>query len=345
VIAGCPCCLSPRATARAPLARSRKAPARRKARGNDSGRIDVHHHFLTPDYLAAAGPLYDSPGTNSLRSQWTPQVSLDSMDEGGVRTSIVSLSSPGVWFGEPALRRRLARECNEYAARMAADHPGRFGFFAALPLPDIDASLAEIEYSFDTLHSDGVGLLTNLDGRYLGDPVFRPVLDELERRKAVVYTHPTPLEATRNLQPGIPASAIEFGTDTTRTIASLVFTGTAARTPNVRYIFSHAGGTLPFLVERFTRLARRPGVPPLPRPVLFELRRFYYEVAQAANRVALASLAELVPASRMLFGTDFPYRTAREMADGLKKCDFTPTERSAIDRGNAAKLFPRFKGA
>jgi predicted TIM-barrel fold metal-dependent hydrolase len=270
----CLCCLATQTAPRRPPARSAK-PRKRPARAVERGRIDVHHHYLTPAYLADAGPLYDSPGSVSLRSGWSPEVSLDMMDEGGVATSIVSLSSPGIWFGDGALRRRLARECNEYAATMVSDHPGRFGMFAALPMPDVDASLRELEYAFDTLGADGVGFLTNLDGKYLGDPLFAPVFEELERRGAVVYTHPTPLEASRGVLPGIPESAIEFGTDTTRTIASLVFGGTAARTPRVRYIFSHAGGTLPFIVERFTRLARRPDLAErLPRGLLHELRRF-----------------------------------------------------------------------
>lgn len=302
--------------------------------------IDVHHHILPPGYLQAPGLVYDSPG--NVSREWTPQMSLEDMDAGGVQAAITSMSSPNVWFGDLALRRRLARLCNEYAAGMVRDYPGRFGMFASLPMPDVEASLREIGYAFDVLHADGVVFLTSLEGRYPGDPVFTPVLEELDRRRAVVYTHPTVHPACKGLIPGVPASTIEFGTDTTRAIASLLFSGAAARFRNIRFIFSHAGGTLPFIIERFTRLARRPDLAAkLPRGVLPELKRFHYEVAQAAHPMALASLGELVPMSQVMFGTDYPYRTAADIRRGLARCELSPAELSAIHGTNAAKLFPR----
>jgi len=170
-------------------------------------------------------------------------------------------------------------------------------------------------------------------------------MDELNRRKAVVYTHPTTANCCGDLIPDVPDSIIEWGTDTTRTIASVVFSGTAARCPDVRIIFSHGGGTLPFLTERFTRLPliNKTLAPRVPNGVEHELKRFYYDTAQAAHPMALASLMKLVPVSQVVFGTDFPYRTAADHVKGLTSYGFSVSELGAIDRENALRLIPRLK--
>ncbi len=303
-------------------------------------RIDVHHHLSPPRYIAEMAKI--EPLLPPLRL-WTPEKSLEDMARAGVATSITSISTPGVWFGERDAARALARECNEYGARLAADHPGRFGNFAALPLPDTEGSLREIEYALDVLKADGIGLMTSYEGKWLGDPAFGPVFDELNRRKAVVYTHPTTPECCRNLIPEVVDSVIEFATDTTRTIASLLFSGTAARCPDIRFIFSHAGGTLPFLIERITRvtLLRKDLEPRVPRGALHEIRRFYYDIAQAAHPMALGPLMKLVEVSQVLFGTDFPFRTSIDHVDGLAAYGFGPADLRAIERDNALRLLPR----
>ena len=218
-------------------------------------RIDTHHHYYPPKYLAESSKYHD--GTVSHTPPWSAALSLSDMDKGGVETSILSISAPGVWFGDNAAARIEARECNEYGAQLARDHPGRFGLFASLPLPDVEGALREIDYSFGALKADGVVMMTNVNDQWLGDAAFAPVFNELNRRKAIVYVHPTVATCCRNLVPDVPGSMIEFGTDTTRTIASLLFSGTSARCPNIRFLFSHAGGTMPYITERFTRLAAR----------------------------------------------------------------------------------------
>jgi predicted TIM-barrel fold metal-dependent hydrolase len=299
-------------------------------------RIDLHHHLTPPGYVAKiSGRAPVSPPS----ANWTVAKSLDDMRLAGVAKAMLSISTPGLWFGDVAFAAALARECNEYGATLVRDHPDRFGLFAALPLPDVDASLREIAYGLDTLHASGVAMFTSYGGKWLGDPAFAPVFEELNRRRAVVFTHPTTSQCCGNLIPFIPDPAIEFATDTTRAIASLVFSGAAARYPDMRIVFSHAGGTMPMLIERFQFIARDPamaaktgiGLMPL-------LRRFHYDTAQAANPAAMSALRAVVPVTQVLFGTDFPYRRAEEHVTGLAGCGFTNAELLAIDRGNAERL-------
>ena len=240
--------------------------------------------------------------------------------------------------------RRYARACNEYGATLAADRARRFGLFAVLPLPDVDASLREIAYALDTLKADGIGLFTSYGDKWLGDPAFAPVMDELNRRKAVVFTHPTAANCCRNLIAEVPPLVIEYGTDTTRTIASLLFTGTASRCPDIRFIFSHAGGTMPFLIERFVRLSLTSKVAAAnsPEGVTALLQRFHYDTAQAANAAAMAALTKIVPTSQIVFGTDFPFRTARDHVNGLKAI-FDEADLRKIGSANARALMPRLQ--
>ncbi len=301
-------------------------------------RIDVHHHIAPPEWLKAFRAR--EPGASPL-ARWSPQASLDDMDAAGVETAMLSITSPGTFpDADVAFGRRTARESNDYARRLADDHPGRFGVFAALPLPDIDGCLREIAYAFDVLKADGVGLMTSYGPKWLGDPAFFPVLEELNRRKAVVYTHPTNADCCRNLQANVPPTIVEFGADTTRTVASILFSGAALRFRDIRWIFSHAGGATPFLVERF---ARHPRAAEFPDGVEAELRRFFYDTAQSANRSAMGALRTVAPVPQILFGTDYPFRTSLDHVKGLADCGvFSAAEQAAIVRGNALRLFPRF---
>lgn len=305
-------------------------------------RIDVHHHLAPPRYVVEMAP---RQLLTPFSRNWTPAQSLEDMDKAGVATSITSVTTPGVWFGDKAAAGRLARECNEYAARLVGDHPGRFGMFAALPTPDVEGSLREIAYALDTLKADGISLFTSYGGKWLGDPAFAPLLEELNRRKALVYTHPTAADCCRNLVADVPPPVIEYGTDTTRTIASLVFSGAAAKFPDIRFIFSHAGGTMPFLAERFTRLplANKDLESRVPNGVAYELKKFHYDVAQAAHPMALASLLKLIPVSQVVFGTDFPFRTAGDHVKGLADYGLAAADLRAIERENAVRLVPRLK--
>jgi 6-methylsalicylate decarboxylase len=304
-------------------------------------RIDVHHHLSPPSYIAASNA---NNFGDPLMKGWTPEKSLADMDKAGTAVAMLSVTAPGLTFitGEPA--RKLARECNEYAAKLVADHPGRFGSFAAVPLTDTDGSLQEIAYALDTLKADGVCLMTSYGDKWLGDPSFLPVMEELNRRKAVVYTHPTAANCCVNMQNTHQPVMIEYGTDTTRTIADVVFSGNAHKFQDMRWIFSHAGGTMPFLIERFIRnpLLVPNAKPTVPEGTLAELKRFYYDTAQTANKSAMSALTAIIPLSQIVYGTDFPYRTSIDHVKGLRESGvFTDAQLMDIERGNALKLLPR----
>jgi predicted TIM-barrel fold metal-dependent hydrolase len=307
-------------------------------------RIDVHHHFLPPDYVRIVG---DEPIGRLIVSNkvpdWTPARSVDVMDRHGIATAVVSMSAPGVQLDDPEQTRSLCRHCNEYAARMRTDHPGRFGLFACLPLPDVDASLNEIAFALDTLKAEGIGLLTSYGSRYPGDPAFAPVFDELNRRGAVVYFHPAAAACSQCLQQ-IPAATLEFPFDTTRAITSLLFSGTLARCRNIKFIFSHAGGTVPFLADRIARLEMRPEFKThVPDGAIAELQRLHFDTALSASRFTFSALQQLVDTDHILFGSDYPFApeaTTTASVRGLSELGLSEAALRRIERDNALAMMP-----
>ena len=310
------------------------------------GLIDVHHHILPPAYLAEAREQVLAQVQNILPpavANWTPQKSLEEMDRLGISTSIVSISSPGIWFGNQQAGRSLARKCNEYAAELGRNHPGRFGSFASIPLPDAEGSLKEIAYALDVLKADGICLLSSYGDKWLGDPAYAAVLDELNRRRAIVYVHPTAPNCCRDLMSYIPQPLTEFPHDTTRTITSLLYTGSFGRLTDIRFIFSHAGGTMPMLAGRIAQLGKRKDLAAkVPNGVEYELKRLYYEIANSANQSAMSALMNLVPTSQIMFGSDNPFVPLATTAEGFAHLGLSPAEVQAIGRDNALRLMPRF---
>lgn len=307
-------------------------------------RIDVHCHIAPPSWLQAMDVIgrKDFPLSN-----WSVQKLLEDMDKGGVATGITSPTTPQVTPLGKGMAMKIARESNEFSKKMESDHPGRFGTFAMLPLPHVDESLKEIAYAFDTLKVDGVGIMTSYQDKWLGHPHFNPVWEELNRRKAVVYTHPTAANCCVNLLPGISDAAIEFGTDTTRAIASLIFSGASQKYKDINWIWSHGGGSLTAFQERF--LVQIVSTPPhrgkFTREIVDgEIKRFYYDTAQIATEGTLEALTKLVPVSQIVYGTDFPYRTAADHSKGVTRV-FKGDDLRKVDRENALKLVPRLKTA
>lgn len=305
-------------------------------------RIDTHHHFFSPTIVKemAAKNLAPKPVV-----EWSVNKTLEDMDAAGTKTSILSATTPQVKFLDREMAKKIARANNEYATKLSADYKGRFGSFALLPMQNIDDALKELEYALDVLKADGIGLLTSYDDKWLGHPYFTPIMDEINRRKAILYTHPSLANCCNNLLPDTPPTVVEYGTDTTRTIVNIVFSGTAARCPDIRFIFSHAGGTLPFLTERLQKMPviDKKLVEKVPNGVMHELQRFYYDTAWAANKYALPSLLALVGKDKVLYGSDYPYRTSEDNVKGLLAYGFNQQDMNMITRGNAVKLMPKYQ--
>lgn len=308
-------------------------------------RIDTHHHIVPPQFFAEERErvLAAGMGRNDGVLAWTPGRAVEAMDSAGIATAVTSMSTPGVWFGDVAQSRRLARACNEFAAGMARDYKGRFGVFATLGLPDIEGSLREIEYVFDVLKADGIGLLTNYDDVWPGDPKFAPVFDELNRRKALVYFHPTAAKCCANLLPVVTPAVIEFAFDTTRAIVSLLFSGTLARCPDIRFLFSHGGGTLPMLAGRIAATARnrKDLAEVAPNGVMHEFKKLYYDTVSVFDPTGFNALKQLAGTSRMVSGSDYPYWPTETNYAALAAQDLTPAELRAIERDNALSLLPQ----
>src|SRR4051812_27559136 len=307
-------------------------------------RLDLHHHFGSPRWIKRVVEV-KRQGWQQFET-YTPAKAISAMDAAGVSTAFVSCTEPGVWFGDDFAKERqeaisLSRDMNEYGARMVGDYKGRFGLFAVLPLPDIDASLREIAYAFDTLKADGVGLLTSYGNIWLGDPALQPVFDELNRRNAIVYTHPTDASCCHALLANTSPGTVEWQTDTARAIFNLINdnggqTSQATRYPNIRFIWSHGGGTLIGLMNRFLGYANLSpqdvAKPPAPDSKLSHLRRFYYDTAQFTDYLQLGALKGLVGASQIVFGADYPYSTIVNHVELLRNAGMTPSELAGIDR-------------
>jgi len=306
-------------------------------------RIDVHHHLVAPKHvpqLREWGVL-----TPHLASIMNEEDALEDMEKGGVTLAVNSATLPEQAKGEA--RRAYSRENNDYMARLVRDYPGRFGHFASLPLPDVDGALKEIEYAFDVLKCDGVHLITSYDDHWLGDKIFAPVFAELNRRKAVVYTHPHGPMCTQGILKEIVIrdSSIEYGTDTTRALVNMLFGGTFQRCPDIKIIWSHGGGTMPFLLVRFTRGARAPQFAKnVPNGFVHEARKFYYDTAAVYARAPLLALREVVTVEQIVFGTDVPWGHCDEIAKAVAESGvFNADELKQIDRENALRILPRYK--
>lgn len=311
-------------------------------------RIDTHLHMVPPFY----GEWLDRHGLTAGGlpiPEWSVESALELMERAGIATGVLSVSTPGAYLAgvhgpESAEAREMARAVNTFAADVVRAAPDRFGFFATLCFPDVEGSLAEIDHAFDHLGADGVILLANVDGVYLGDEAWAPVIEALDRRKAVVFVHPSYLPC--DPIPGIPPFVADFLLDTTRAGVNICRSGWFERFPNVRFILSHAGGFIPYAAERIALAAAPPGPVEGPRIEVGRelLRRFYFDTALSSSPYALPSLLAFADPGRIVFGSDWPYATAnsaRYFAGLLDQFEMSEDQRRAIDRGNALRLFPR----
>lgn len=307
--------------------------------------VDVHYHVTTERMRRVANEASNSSAVSSL-PQWTPNSAIAEMDRDGVAISVISMPVVATTIpAGPKGHADFARGANEDAANIVRSRPDRFRFFAFLPIPHVEETLAEIAYALDTLKADGVYMCTSYGDKWLGDPAFTPVLEELNRRRAVVFTHPMGAACCAvNLVAKVPPTIVEYGTDTTRSIASLIFSGAARRFPDIKFIFSHAGGSAPFLYERFDVLAQTDKVT-FPDGARAALSHFFYDTAQAANPYALGTLAKLVPPTQILFGSDVPWRKQGLQLTAIDRLNLGNDLTAAIRHGNAHRLLPSFAAA
>jgi len=312
------------------------------------GRIDVHAHFLPEVYAAALS----KAGLRTLDGgfpvpAWSAEAAVAMMDRRQIQTAMVSLSSPSTHFLQPGQRAGLARQINEAGAALVGAHPGRFGFFASLPMPDVEASLAEMRHAFEVLGVDGVILETNIDGAYLGAATFAPIFAELNRRGAALFLHPTSPACFDAIALGRPAPLLEFPLDTTRTLVDLLYSRTLQTHPDIKVIVPHGGAALPALVARIAAFANLPFINPRPasEAEVFEtLARLYYDLALSAHPVPLAGLLRIAPIGQILFGSDWPFTPENGVARNiqqLQESGLSDADLQAIARENALRVFPR----
>lgn len=260
------------------------------------------------------------------------------MDRIRTETAILSVSTPGVEPAEGAEAAAMARELNAYCHQLTLDHPGRFGYFATLTLPDVDRAITEMNYANDELGADGVVLFTDAKGTYLGDPSFDPLMAELNERDAVVFIHPQGVPGGE--VKGIPAYAADFLLDATRAALNLARNGVLNRFPRIKFILSHGGGMIPYVALRLAPTASPKGKP---LDGLRQLRRFYYDTALMPSPFSMPAYLRFVPWSHATFGSDYPYGPEYAAVSFSRLLTIYPTLRHhAINRGNAEKLFPRF---
>ena len=318
--------------------------------------IDTHHHFYPPQYQKAWGEWEDKRKIPHLGVQlaWTREHAFEAMDKAGITTGVLSLpSTPGVWFDAGAeAAHDMARLCCEFGAEMVRDRPGRYGLFAPLSMLDVDATLKEIEYAFDTLKADGINLQSNYGDKWLGHAFYKPILEELNRRKAVIFVHPLVASCCdAHLSVGAFPAIIEVPHDTTRTIVSLLLSGTLTRLRDIKWLFSHGGGTIPFLAGRiegfydpkaFSGAKGRGPNGFAPDGIAAEFRRLHYDTANATHPAAMAALQKLVPMSQVTYGTDYPYFAFDQFRE-LRQLGLAAADLAGIESGNAERLLPRLK--
>jgi 6-methylsalicylate decarboxylase len=308
--------------------------------------IDVHHHYLSQAYIDAVGvERVASPGSAGKVDPWTAELSLEFMDAAGIDAALLSATAPGVGMATPEQTAKLARACNEEQAEMVRRHPRRIGFLAILPMPDIEASLREIEYALDTLGADGIVFMSNYAGEYIGNPKFWPVFEELNRRRSVVLIHPTLPHNYRGFA-GVSLSTMEFLFDTARAIMSMLYYGAPEKFPDVRMIWTHAGGAMPVIAGRTAVLSQRNKDFRLSGDKLMAaMSRFYYDTTQSLSAPTFAALRAIAQPDRILFGSDCPMAREPQIRAALGELDrleLPPQEREGLERGNALALFPRF---
>ena len=308
--------------------------------------IDLHCHPLLPMIVEGI----DKAEVGSMQlPPWSVELQTEVMDQHGIETAMLSVNSIAEsMVGRPGQAK--ARAINEALAALVAQHPARFGAFATVPMDDMDAANEETAYALDVLHLDGVGIVTQCQGRYLGEPHYDPWLAEMDRRGATLYVHPAAPPGYDGAQNRTNLSVLEFMFESTRMVTTMVLSGSKSRFGKINLISTHAGGTVPFLAKRISLAGSMPWAyrdgPKLGAEQIFAaLASFYFDLTAATASTVLDAVKDLVPADRLLMGFDYPLMPPQTIAPAIAQFDayqgFTDDEKSAISRGNAMRLFPR----
>lgn len=314
--------------------------------------IDVHHHFFPPVFQEAGAKFLKAAfgEVPAAIRDWSPAADIESMDRNGIGLAVINTSARPPAPGAVTIDayRAQAREANDYAAKMVQDHPKRFAQFGFLPMPDVEGSLREIEYVLDQLKAPGIGMMTSYGNRWQGDPAFAPILEELNRRKAVVFCHPLPAACCRALMPDVVPKEpllLEFPYDTGRAVASLLMSGAFSTYRDIRWIFCHCGDVVPALSGRMRNLiAEMPAEQVAkfaPRGMDYELQRQFYDTADAAYGPSMAAIQSYIPATQIIFGTDYPYVSIESNLKELRERHLSGRQMQAIERDNVLRLMPR----
>lgn len=306
--------------------------------------VDTHHHIFPPKYAEECKDkiLGPSKGFEHILS-WTPEKDIEAMDQNGFDLAVASVSAPGVWFGDKAQAKRLARYCNEYAAEMVQKYPDRFKFFATVPMPDAKDSVEEIIYAVEQLGADGVVFMTSYRNVWIGDPAFEEVYAVMNDKKLPAFVHPVVPPACHDLIPGVPENLMEFAFDTARIAVSLLYNGFMTRYPNVKWIFSHGGGAIPMVSARIAfRAKMNPKLAELfPNGPLYELKRQYFDVGSVCAPAPMAALRELPGTGQLLMGTDYPFGPmGKELAE-IASLNLPADDLAAIKAGNALRMLDK----
>jgi 6-methylsalicylate decarboxylase len=307
-------------------------------------RIDTHHHMIPSEYRKALQKAGIADAGGRALPDWSPEGSLETMDQLGVDAAVLSVSAPGTTFlSTPRDAAALARDVNDYSAALVAANSDRFGFFATVAMPHVDGAVAEATRALDDLRADGVVLLANNAGVYLGEDGQDDLFAALDARSALVFVHPAELPGPT--VPNIPPWSTDFMLDTTRAAYLLVRKGIRQRFPNIRFILSHAGGFVPYISHRMA-MAITADTGRNPADSLDELSSFYFDTALSSSAATLPTLLAFAKPGHITYGSDVPFApliAAQYFTGGLESYPGLDAEgRAAIDRANALTLFPRF---
>ncbi len=312
-------------------------------------RIDTHQHHIPEFYKRALEGIGVNGSGENPWPRWSVEQMIDVLERKGIAAAVSSISSPGVYFGDVAFATKLARECNEFSAGLVGDHRSRIAALGVVPLPDTAAACREAEHALDTLKLDGISLLTHVGKSYLGQPEYDEFFAELNRRRAVVFLHPVRPNQEGLAEYDFPTGTVELPTDTTRAVTNMFFHGYPERFPDIRFMISHAGGTLPMVIYRIRNMAKKPEIAArLPKGVDHYLKQLYFDLAQASVLLIQRALEDIADPNRILFGSDYPFSQVGEkviddVLGGIESFDgYNATRRAMILRDNALALFPRF---